>query len=153
MSATTNGRVNGVVEEVVEADAARPVNRLAVADGINGPGKDATTGRFLPGNTFGHGNPNYRKLAANRAAVLQAVTPDAVGKLAKKLLRRALDGDLAAAKIIFAYAVGRPDVAADPDIADRLEFEGMAGAPDLLSALATRFSFAALLAADRKSVV
>jgi hypothetical protein len=45
-----NGSLNG------HADAPLPPS----ADGTAAGGKDAATGRFLPGNKCGRGNPHYR---------------------------------------------------------------------------------------------
>src|SRR5262249_8767054 len=71
--------------------------------------------QFEPGNQCGKGNPSFRKLAANRRAFLDAVTPDEVRELARRLYQHAMMGDKEAAKLVLAYAVGRPGVAADPD--------------------------------------
>src|SRR4051794_21302899 len=84
------------------------------ADGTPPGGKDAATGKFLPGNRCGQGNPHYRRLAANRTAFLEAVGPEQVQALAARLLARALAGDAEAARLVLAYAVGRPQPAADP---------------------------------------
>jgi hypothetical protein len=92
------------------------------ADGPPGGGKDPATGRFLPGNKCGRGNPHYRQLAANRTAFLEAVGPEQVRALAARLLARALEGDTDAARLVLAYAVGRPQPAADPDGADTDEW-------------------------------
>jgi hypothetical protein len=92
------------------------------ADGPPPGGKDPATGRFLPGNKCGRGNPHYRQLAANRTAFLEAVGPEQVRALAARLLARALEGDTDAARLVLAYAVGRPQPAADPDGADADEW-------------------------------
>jgi hypothetical protein len=92
------------------------------ADGRPPGGKDPATGRFLPGNKCGRGNPHYRQLAANRTAFLEAVGPEQVRALAARLLARALDGDTDAARLVLTYAVGRPLPAADPDGADADEW-------------------------------
>jgi hypothetical protein len=85
------------------------------ADGVNGGGKDTATGRFVAGNKCGRGNPHFRKLAAARAAFLDAVGPQQVKRLAGRLYRPALGGDREAAKLVLAYACGRPAQGADPD--------------------------------------
>jgi hypothetical protein len=95
------------------------------------PGQDAATGKFLPGNKFGRGNPHYRRLAANRTAFLETVGPEQVKELAAQVFRRALAGDLEAAKIVLAYAIGRPGPAADPDRADLDEWQLLDGWPTL----------------------
>jgi len=92
------------------------------ADGTAQGGKDSATGRFLPGNKYGQGNPHYRKLAANRTAFLEAVGPEQVKKLAAQLFARAMAGDVDAARLVLSYAVGRPQPAPDPDRADADEW-------------------------------
>jgi hypothetical protein len=98
------------------------------ADGTAPAGKDPATGRFVAGNKCGQGNPHYRRLAANRSAFLEAVGPEQVKALAVRLLAQALAGNVDAARLVLAYAVGRPQPAADPDGADadewRLHSEG-----------------------------
>jgi hypothetical protein len=102
------------------------------ADGDNGAaarGLDPVTGHFLPGNKLGKGNPHYRKLAAARSAFLEVVGPAQVKQLAADLLRRALDGDLDAARLVLAYGVGRPGPAADPDAQDADELRRLLARP------------------------
>lgn len=102
------------------------------ADGTPPAGKDPTTGRFLPGNKLGRGNPHYRKLAGNRTAFLQAVSVEEIRQLAAKLLRKALAGNLDAARLLLAYAVGRPAEAVNPDRADLDEFRLLCESPKLI---------------------
>lgn len=78
------------------------------------PGRDAK-GRFTTGNTGGPGNPFGRRLAAMRQAVMNAVSADDIEALLKKLLEMAMGGDLAAAKLVLQYAVGKPKPVAEPD--------------------------------------
>jgi hypothetical protein len=111
------------------------VNRIAAvpstpsANGSAVEGKDPATGQFVAGNKCGKGNPRYRQFAANRVAFLEAVTPEQVTKLARKLMRRALDGDLDAAKLVLAYAIGKPAAVVDPDGADRAEWQQLEDSP------------------------
>jgi hypothetical protein len=121
----TNGRGNGTAH----GPAAPPLPPSA--DGTAPGGKDPATGRFLPGNRLGKGNPHYRKLAANRTAFLEAVGPEQVHELAASLLGRARGGDMEAAKLVLAYAVGRPAEAVDPDRADLNEWQLLDGWPTL----------------------
>jgi hypothetical protein len=97
--------------------------------------KDAATGRFLPGNKLGRGNPHYRRLAANRTAFLEAVGPEQVRQLAGRLLAQALAGDVDAARLVLAYGLGRPPAAVDPDGADRDAWQRLQGAPVLADVL------------------
>jgi hypothetical protein len=91
-------------------DHVDPVNETA-------PGRDAK-GRFTAGNTGGPGNPFGRRLAMMREAVMRAVSADDVEQLLRKLLALAMDGDLAAAKLVLQYAVGKPKPVAEPDRVD-----------------------------------
>jgi hypothetical protein len=84
-------------------------------------GRDAS-GRFAPGNRFGPGNPYARQVAALRKALAECATAEEVRAVGRMLLLRALEGDLAAAKLFLTYAVGKPP-AVDPDTLDQQEFE------------------------------
>jgi hypothetical protein len=118
LQANPNGRLPpDTPEPSANGHVAAPLTPSA--DGASTGGKDPTTGKFLPGNQCGRGNPHYRKLAENRAAFLEAVSPTQVKALAGRLLAQALAGDVDAARLVLAYAVGRPQAAVDPDAADR----------------------------------
>ena len=60
-------------------------------------GRDAGSGRFLPGNRAGRGNPQARRVAALRATLLQTVTPDDLTAVVRALIDKAKGGDVAAA--------------------------------------------------------
>jgi hypothetical protein len=121
----TNGHANGAAGN----PPAPPLTPSA--DGAAKPGQDARTGKFLPGNKLGRGNPHYRRLAASRTAFLEAVGPEQVKELAAKLQRMALAGSLEAAKLVLAYAIGKPGAAADPDRADMDEWQLLDAWPTL----------------------
>jgi len=70
-------------------------------------GRDAL-GKFARGNKCARGNPFAKRVAALRAALLQAITPADVRAIIRKLIKQAKTGDLAAAKEVFDRAVGRP---------------------------------------------
>jgi hypothetical protein len=72
-------------------------------------------GRFIKGNKGGPGNPFAPQVARVRQAVFAAVSPDTVREIMAALIVRALTGDLHAAKLVLAYAVGLPDAAQDLD--------------------------------------
>jgi hypothetical protein len=79
-----------------------------------------TTGpRFQPGNRAARGNPAYRRMAAHRSAILNAVSPEEVATLARRLYDLALQGDVLAARLLLSYVVGRPAEPADPDNTDQ----------------------------------
>jgi hypothetical protein len=87
------------------------------APGANGRAAD---GKFAPGNRSAKGNPFGRRLAAMRQAVLNAVSEDDVQEIMSVLLQQAKEGDVAAAKLVLQYAVGKPALASEPD---RVEVE------------------------------
>lgn len=80
-------------------------------------------GRFTPGNKGGPGNPFARKSVALRQALLDAVTPEDIQLLVRHLIQQAREGEVAAARLVLAYAIGKPDRAVDPDTLDVQEFQ------------------------------
>ena len=84
------------------------------------PPKQDAKGRFVNGNRGGPGNPYARQCAAFRQAIHDAVTVDDFRALAADLLIMARSGNLAAMKLLFAYAIGKPAEAPHPD---RMELE------------------------------
>jgi hypothetical protein len=92
-------------------------------------GRDSS-GRFTRGNKGGPGNPFGRKVAALRTALLSAVSEDDMLRLGEKLLRQALAGDTAAAKLLLTYTLGKPGKGADPDRVDVDELQLIEEYPD-----------------------
>ena len=90
-------------------------NNAAAAGGRHG------SGRFAAGNGGGPGNPFARQTAAARKAIADAVTAEQLAAIAAVMVKKALEGDVAAAKLVFAYAAGKPAPAADPDTLDAHE--------------------------------
>jgi hypothetical protein len=92
--------------------------------------KDATqrqdNGRFAQGNCGGPGNPYARQVAALRKAAIEAVTPDDIRDIINALKQKAKSGDLAAAKLLLSYSIGKPQAAPDPDRLDRHELQTLA---------------------------
>jgi hypothetical protein len=84
-------------------------------------GRDAH-GRFAAGNPGGPGNPFARQVGALRCALLKAVTPEDLAAVAQALLRQAREGNVAAAKLLLSYTLGKPAAAVDPDTLDLHEF-------------------------------
>jgi len=80
-------------------------------------------GRFCVGNRAAAGRSPGRRALALRTALLDAITPAKVKKIAKALMERAEQGDVAAAKVVLAYSVGRPAEAVDPDELAAQEYE------------------------------
>jgi hypothetical protein len=110
----TNGHARGAKPNG-QAPPPLPPSEHGGGPAPQAPGKDPATGRFLPGNTLARGNPTYRAYAANRRVFVETVGPGQVKQLAEDLLRRALGGNMEAAKLCLLYAVGRPTEAVDPD--------------------------------------
>jgi hypothetical protein len=83
--------------------------------GANGPtGRDAR-GRFAPGNKVARGNPFARRMARLRARALAAVSGPDLEAIVRQLVAAAQAGDVAAAKVLLPYLLGRPPEAVDPD--------------------------------------
>src|SRR5262249_19846025 len=60
------------------------------------------------GNSGGPGNPFGRKIAALRAALLNTVTEQDIREITAALLLCAKEGDVAAARMLLAYTIGKP---------------------------------------------
>jgi hypothetical protein len=86
-------------------------------------GRDAN-GRFAKGNPGGPGNPFARRVAELREAALSAITPEEVTAIVSKLKELALAGDVAAAKVLLAYTLGKPATMPNPDRLDVEEWQG-----------------------------
>ena len=84
-------------------------------------------GRFAAGNGGGPGNPFARHTAAARKAIADAVTPQQLAAIAAVMAKKAQEGDVAAAKLVFAYAAGKPASAPDPDTLDAHELAARRG--------------------------
>jgi hypothetical protein len=120
--------------------ATSPTNGTHHATPINTPAPDAKApaaeggrdahGRFGRGNAGGPGNPFARQVAALRTALLGRVTPEDVEAVADELIRQAKEGDLAAAKLLLSYTLGKPAPAVDPDTLDWQEWENYRRQPD-----------------------
>jgi hypothetical protein len=100
-------------------------------NGVNGPGTLPSAapaggrdgqGRFTPGNAGGSGNPFFRQVAQFRRAVLAATSPDDAAAVMRRMRDLALTGEpavaVAAAKVYFERAVGKPAQPASPDAVD-----------------------------------
>ncbi len=65
------------------------------------------SGRFSHGNRSGTGNPFAKRTADLHRALLDAVEPRMIEGMVKRMVRAALEGDVAAAKVIFDRVLGR----------------------------------------------
>ena len=68
-------------------------------------------------------NPYARQTAKLRSAVLDTMNEVEIRLITQRLLTSALQGDIAAIKLVFAYAIGKPENCFNPDEVDRLEWE------------------------------
>lgn len=75
-------------------------------------------GHFIKGNKEGRGNPHSKQVNAFRSALLEAVKEKDVKDIVKRLLKQALEGNMAASKILLDRLLGPPVQA---DILERLE--------------------------------
>jgi hypothetical protein len=80
-------------------------------------------GRFTIGNAGGAGNPFARQVAALRQALINSITPEDIQAVAKALIQRAAEGNVQAAKLLFSYAIGKPQPAPEPDHMDADEWD------------------------------
>jgi hypothetical protein len=80
-------------------------------------------GRFAKGNPGGPGNPFARRVAALRSALLDSISADDLAAIVRALITKARAGDVAAAKLVFAYVLGKPVATVDPDRLDVDEWQ------------------------------
>lgn len=86
------------------------------------PQRDAR-GRFIRGNNGGPGNPFGRQVAHLREVLLRSGTDENVERLANMIMERAFAGDMAAARLLLLYWIGKPKEVAEPDRVDVEEWE------------------------------
>lgn len=72
-------------------------------------GDHDVAGRFLPGNKAAKGNPHAKRIARLRAKLLATIRPADLAAVVKSMLDKARDGDVAAARLLLEYTLGRPD--------------------------------------------
>lgn len=80
-------------------------------------GKDPKTGRFLPGNRIGQGNPHAKKAHALRNALFSAVTEEDIDAVIRALIDEAKGGDVPAARELLDRCLGKP---VELDLMERL---------------------------------
>jgi hypothetical protein len=85
-------------------------------------GRDAL-GRFAPGNQGGPGNPFERLMGMLRCALVRRIKPEQVEAIADVLIEKAKAGDVAAAKLVLSYSIGKPSEAVNPDTLDLAEWD------------------------------
>src|SRR5262249_42338949 len=85
------------------------------------PQRDAQ-GRFTAGNYGGPGNPFARRVAAVRQAFFDAVSDADLREMVQATVQPAKKGNCQAANLFFAYPLGKPAPAAEPDRLDADEW-------------------------------
>src|SRR5436305_1991714 len=70
-------------------------------------------GRFTKGNPGGPGNPFARQVAAMRQEFLKAASKEDIAEIARAMIAKAKEGDVAAAKVVLQYTLGKPAAAVD----------------------------------------
>ena len=80
-------------------------------------------GRFAIGNDGGPGNPFARQTAALHSAFVERARPEDMKAIADKLIEQAKGGNVAAAKLVLQYTIGKPAPAVQPDNLDAEEWE------------------------------
>lgn len=65
-------------------------------------------GRFTKGCPGGPGNPYVRQVAQLKAALYEALSESDIAAVAQTMVKRAVEGDVAAARLVLEYAVGKP---------------------------------------------
>jgi hypothetical protein len=116
-------------------DPRRAARKSPSTNGFGGAGPQPSAdrdadGRFAKGNPGGPGNPYARQVAALRREALAAVTPDDIHAIIAKMIELARAGDVAAAKLVLGYAVGRPAPAPTLPSPDRLAEDEWQGFKD-----------------------
>jgi hypothetical protein len=86
-------------------------------------GERDEAGKFTKGNKGGPGNPFNRRVCELRKLLLEAVGPAELRAMLDAVLAKAKAGDVAAAKLILQYAIGKPTPAPDPDRVDVAEWQ------------------------------
>jgi hypothetical protein len=82
----------------------------------------AATDRDARGR-FAAGNPFARRVAALRSALVESVTNEDIAAITRTLIDMARDGDVPAAKLLLAYAIGKPGDTVQPDRLDLDEWQ------------------------------
>src|SRR5271165_1591112 len=120
--------VNGKMPPPLDIDAEWEAERLPLTALIPPSAKAdngrSASGRFAKGNPGGPGNPFARQVAALRQELLNAVSLDKLRSIVGKLVEKAEQGDVPAAKVVLEYTIGKPAKVTDPDRLDIEEWKG-----------------------------
>ena len=81
----------------------------------NGTSGRTSNGQFAKGNPGGPGNPYARRVARLRATLLDAVGENGLADIVQGMITAAKGGDVAAAKLLLSYLLGKPVESVEPD--------------------------------------
>ena len=81
----------------------------------NGTSGRNSNGQFAKGNPGGPGNPYARRVARLRATLLDAVGENGLADIVQGMVTAAKGGDVAAAKLLLSYLLGKPVESVEPD--------------------------------------
>ena len=81
----------------------------------NGTSGRNSNGQFAKGNPGGPGNPYARRVARLRATLLDAVGENGLADIVQGMITAAKGGDVAAAKLLLSYLLGKPVESVEPD--------------------------------------
>ena len=89
----------------------------------NGTSGRNSNGQFAKGNPGGPGNPYARRVARLRATLLDAVGENGLTDIVQGMVTAAKGGDVAAAKLLLSYLLGKPVESVEPDYVEIHERE------------------------------
>ncbi len=81
----------------------------------NGTSGRKSNGQFAKGNPGGPGNPYARRVARLRATLLDAVGENGLADIVQGMITAAKGGDVAAAKLLLSYLLGKPVESVEQD--------------------------------------
>jgi len=94
-----------------------------IEQSTNGTSGRKPNGQFAKGNPGGPGNPYARHVARLRASLIEAVGDDGLKEIVQGMVTAAKGGDVAAAKLLLSYLLGKPVESVEPDYVDIHERE------------------------------
>ncbi len=86
-----------------------------IEQSTNGTHGRKPNGQFAKGNPGGPGNPYARHVARLRASLIEAVGDDGLKDIVQGMVTAAKGGDVAAAKLLLSYLLGKPADSVEPD--------------------------------------
>ncbi len=79
----------------------------------------APDGRFAQGNAYAKGNPINRRMRELKAVALAAVSDEDMAAIFAAMVKEARSGDVAAARLICEFTLGKPQLQVKLDLEDR----------------------------------